>query len=285
MLLASLGLHALLLLLPIGGEEQVKKEPKKIDEKPVKVTQLARPKATPTPQAKPKPTSRPTLAQSPALKRAAVSPAPVLEVKQTLRPSPSPQPVEAEEVNKVEPAERKAEPQPTSTNTPTPTPTNTPTPTPTPDESGVDPVTQNFAAPLGTLSNEVDAPGGTGELTKEFLWKQEIPAAPEDFKDPSPFFEDIAARKGKPGVATYVYLSPVRDDAETFYTAQLKGIYETNGFTVEKKGEFGGGPVYEVKKDDQARYFNIVPGGSKAAGSGDFQQTGLIVVIWKQSPI
>jgi hypothetical protein len=50
-------------------------------------------------------------------------------------------------------------------------------------------------------------------------------------------------------------------------------------------GTYADGPVYEIKKAEEVRYFNIVRGGGKLPGSSSFQQTGLIVVIWKQSPV
>jgi hypothetical protein len=273
-LVASLGLHSLFLLLPGQSDTVQKTEPRQIDEKPIRVTQLSRPKPKPTATQKPKPTAKPK--PKPALTRKTPPPPPVLQVKQEPKKE-KPKAAETESRSTEDKEEQK-----------TPAPGTSPSPSPTPeseDNSEVDEVTKAFAAPMGELYLETDAPGGTGEKTREYYWKPEIPPAPEDFEDPSPFFADIASEKGKPGVATYVYLSPLRMDANTFQREMLEPAYTAAGFTMTKVGDYGGGPVYEVSKGTDKRYFSIVPGGSKAAGSGEFQQSGWMVVIWKQSPI
>ncbi len=272
-LVASLGLHSLFLLLPGQSNTVQKTEPRQIDEKPIKVTQLSRPKPKPAAAQKPKPTAK--AKPKPAVTRKTPPPPPVLQVKQ--EPKKEKPKVETE----PQPTEDKEE-QKSPASEPLPSPTSTPEPE---DDSEVDAVTKAFAAPMGELYVETDAPGGTGEKTREYYWKPEIPPAPEDFGDPTPFFADIESEKGKPGVATYVYLSPLRMDVDTFQREMLEPVYTASGFTMAKVGDYGGGPVYEVAKGSDKRYFSIVPGGNKAAGSGEFQQSGWMVVIWKQSPI
>jgi hypothetical protein len=275
MVLASLLLHTIVLFVPTGEDSKKLVAAKTGDEVPVKITQMPRlkkpkpvrktiirPKRPRPPRVVPR-VAKPVIIPKPPGKKV-VPPA----VEPTATPSPQPS----------------ATAPPTVEPSPTPSPSATPSPSDTP-QTNVDPVTQEFAAPLGTLAKEVDAVGGTGATQKEYLWKQEIPAGPLDFEDPTPFFEDVNAEKGKPGVISYIYLSPLREDAETFYTEQLAALYTSSGFSSQNVGTYAGGPVYEVKKGAETRFFSIVRGGSKSLGSNTFQQTGLIVVIWKQSPV
>jgi hypothetical protein len=292
MLFASLGLHALLLFFPMGGEE---KEPRKIDEKPVTVKQLTRPVSTPKPATKP--VAKPNVPQvAAAAKRPQVNrpkvatpvATPRLEVKQAPKPTIVPPPAnpQPEPVASAPPEQPAAPPAAPAAPAPSPAPAAPAAPAaPTPPDDSIDAVTKAFAEPLGTIYNVVDAPGGDGSTTQEFLWKQDIPVSAVDFQDPTPFFDDPATEKGKPGVVTYIYMSPVRDDADTFVANRLLAPYQAAGLTLTRTGEFGGGPVYEVKKGTDTRYFSIVPGGSRPPGSDNFQQTGLIVVVWKASPI
>jgi hypothetical protein len=272
MVLGSLLLHMVVLFLPTGQDSKKVVAAKKIDETPVKITQMSRVRTRPKPIKK-------TI-----IKPKRVRPRPVVSrrAKPVLIPKPPGKKVVASSVNPT------PSPQASSTAPPTVEPSPTPSAgaTAAPEtQTTVDPITQAFAAPLGTLAKEVDAVGGTGATQKEFLWKQEIPAGPLDFEDPTPFFEDVNAEKGKPGVISYIYLSPLREDAETFYTGQLAALYTASGFSSQTAGIYAGGPVYEVKKGADTRFFSIVRGGSKLPGSSSFQQTGLIVVIWKQSPV
>jgi hypothetical protein len=94
------------------------------------------------------------------------------------------------------------------------------------------------------------------------------------FKDPTPFFSDLDKDTPKPGVSVVEYLAPLTEDVEVAVKDLIEPAYIANGFTFDKVGEYGGGPVYEVKKGTVTRYLNFVK-----------SQTGVLIVFWKKSPV
>ena len=177
MLLISLGLHGLLLAIPMPSKqkpEAPKKEPEK-----VKITQL------PTTRPSPKPSSR----SSPI-----PTPKPTPQVRQTPRPQPTPIRQPSLVIPPVSPQTKsipRPQPQPRPTPTP-PKPTPTPTPpkpTPTPSPSPSPTIENPFAdfpiypktqgGSLGLLSGETDqsARNTTDGLDQvAAFYKNELPA-------------------------------------------------------------------------------------------------------------
>lgn len=95
------------------------------------------------------------------------------------------------------------------------------------------------------------------------------------FANPEEFYSDVDKELGKPGVLGFEWF-PSSNDLDAF-EQKLEPIYTDKGFTITKAGEYGGGPVYAVKNGTGVtRYFNTVLTKDK---------TGVLLVVWKHSPV
>jgi hypothetical protein len=245
MLALALGIHGLLLFVPLSPEKKELPEP---TEKPVKISRLSNQKVAV------KPTPKPRAARPKPVVRRNVSPPPTLVVKAT--PTPSPAPSSA-----------------SSTTTPSPRPSASPSSPAADNTPSTDPEAAAFAGPLDAITRpRTDTDGSEKDLP---VRDTSVPIGSILFKDPAPFFADPDQDLVKPGVSAVEFLGTL-NDLEVALKDDIAPAYTGNGFTFTKVGEYGGGPVYEVKKDAVTRYLNFVLNKTK---------TGILVVVWKKSPV
>ncbi|XHX80325.1 MAG: hypothetical protein RBJ76_10470 [Stenomitos frigidus ULC029] len=244
MLAVALGIHGLLLFVPLSPEKKELPEP---TEKPVKISRLSNQKVP----IKPKPK---VAAPKPVVKRN-VTPPPTLVVKATPTPSPAPSPDSA-----------------TSSPSPSATPPATPPAAPVDSTPSSDPEAAAFAGPLDAITRRrPDTDGVEKDLP---VRETSVPIGSFLFGDPTLFFTDPDNDIVKPGVSAVEFLGTL-NDLDAALKEDIEPAYTGNGFTFTKVGEYGEGPVYAVKKDDLTRYLNFVLNKSK---------TGILVVVWKKSP-
>ena len=250
MLALALGIHGLLLFVPLSPEKKELPEP---TEKPVKISRLSNQKVAVKPTPKPR-AARP----KPVVKRNVSTP-PMLVVKATPTPTPATASTSA------------AAPSPHSS--PSAVPPASPPAAPADNTSSSDPEAAAFAGPLDAITRpRTDTDGSEKDLP---VRDTSVPIGSILFKDPAPFFADPDQDLVKPGVSAVEFLGTL-NDLEVALKDDIAPAYTGNGFTFTKVGEYGGGPVYEVKKDAVTRYLNFVLNKTK---------TGILVVVWKKSPV
>ncbi len=123
MLLISLGLHGLLLAIPMPSEQKAQPPKKEKEPEKVKITQL--PTKPPSPRLSPRSSPRPTPRLTP-------------QVRQAPRPIPTPIRRPSSVIPPVSPQTRsipRPQPQPTPLLSPSPSPRVTPSPSPTPEQA------------------------------------------------------------------------------------------------------------------------------------------------------
>jgi len=223
MLLASLGLHGLVLAIPMQPEK--KPEPPKKEPEKVKITQLPTTTITPAPKTAPKPS--PAISQ---IKPSPVAPPPRSQTQPINQPSiiaPVPQ------------ARSMPQPQVTPTPTPTPQSTATPvpqpqsTPTPTAQQSPV-PQPQPQATPAPTPSSTPQDPFLTGFPT---------------YPGVQPGTEGLLAGDlDKSGLHT----SATFADVARWYQTNLKD------YNPQIVGDDSKLKVYQVSKNNVSKYLNVI---------------------------
>jgi outer membrane biosynthesis protein TonB len=127
------------------------------------------------------------------------------------------------------------------------------------------------ALSLGDFKKAVEVPSEIADiLTAVGLESQNVEAT--YFTEPDKFYPSGALR---PEISS---ISIIPDQpSDTLMDAFLKTNLQNNGYEVsEPKSPYGGGGVYEVKKDKLKLYFNLVPTKDGA---------GTIVVIWGSPPV
>ncbi|WP_421656106.1 hypothetical protein [Leptothermofonsia sp. ETS-13] len=87
----------------------------------------------------------------------------------------------------------------------------------------------------------------------------------------SNFFTNFEKKEPKPGLVGVEYLS----------TQKPEEVYEYLGliypdYTLKQAGEYGGGTIYEIKKGEYVRYFNLIR---------DKENKGTVIVLWKERPV
>lgn len=107
-------------------------------------------------------------------------------------------------------------------------------------------------------------------------------AQPQNFEQPQMFYNVVSEAELQTG--TIPELRPSIDGSPTlalgqapemfFQTMMASGLSGT--FEVKPKGKYGGGNLYELKKDSTTFYMNLVP----VKG-----QTGTIIVTWLKAPV
>jgi len=271
MLLVSLGLHALVLGVPLPSNTAPPEEEEEVTEEPsVSLASLRPiPKVTPSPKPTPQATPRPR-----------VQPVP----RPVPRPIPNPVPKVAPSPTPV--ASPSVEPSPQAT--PTPEPEATPAPEETPGSEASSLPEASTAALPATLEPTQE------EQELQDLWGQfqgnlAGVAASETaglnipyykFPQPELFFtaESMAAADADPSLAAeslpmidnILWASRRRPDD---VLVELQQMFA--GFTFTPEGEYGGGELYKMEKEGTVRYVNLVRASDRSA---------TFVVIWRQDP-
>jgi len=250
MLLVSLGVHALLLVLPIPQKSWQPPQSLQPERSPVKITSLVAPQQSSTavrPVSPPRPVPKPTqLKEQPDRKRVA-------------------QPKTTEPVQLPTQAIALPRPTPKATPTATPNPNQPPVstevvPTPQPTLTAPDAATELF----GDLGSD-DRPSESSDPS----------VAPDLFTNPDLFF-DLASLPTQPQLKSEI-LRATWVAAKTptqVYIEILVRQGQSQNFQVSERGIYSQGTVYEVKQGENTWYFNLVP----------TRQAGTAIVVWKRDP-
>lgn len=253
MLLASVGLHALLLGLPIGEHESRKTE---ANPSPVKLTTIAGQKSTPKPlpKASPKIAAKPVpqVAVKPAVtqQRQLVRPMPpILPVQPSPQPSPSPQPTTPAATSSPAATPAPATSGPTAT---APTAPTTPIDSGTqgdPTGAALDPKYQPL---MDALSAAFTYQGNDGNTYSKV---QAISPVAEDFPQPEAFFGEKNA-----GVAGLVPggFRTVDNTSAAEFDQTIEGVLQSQGVMLHKDSPYGGGEVYKAEFTGNTAYINVV---------------------------
>lgn len=268
MLFLALGLHAFFLFVPLGGAQ---KELPQVTEQPVKYNRL--PDLKPTAQ-KPtqKPTQKPAATASQPVQQATIAPvpSPLTSPKPAPPPSYTPPPAEPAPTEPVDSTDS-TDDTPLARVGSTPMPDSSPPAEPA-DISTAEPTVaaatqrpeldSDTQAIVERLQNLEDGRQITDNDKVEDLFTQEAATK---------FFTNPEKKEGKPGLIGVEYLLP-QTPAEVY--EKLAMLY--SDFSLKKVGEYGGGPVYEVRRDDYVWYFNLVKGK---------EDKSTLIVLWQDSPL
>lgn len=232
MLLVSLGIHGLLLMVPVPSpmpSEAAK--PEKSLEK-VEISELLAPISSPSPKPSPKKSSTKKVAKSTAEKAAS---APRKQVAS--RPSAS----------KSQSGQTAKQTSGSATDSGS---------TSGAGEDGAETSDSTTEAPEGFA----DLFGGklAGEVDEKLIDSNV-------FEKPESFYTKTGSKpETKPGVEKIKWISLKRPDD---VLAELKPQLQGKGIQVITKGKYGGGTVYQVKKGKAVRYLNLVPAKSTSIGT------------------
>lgn len=297
MFLASVGVHALLLLIPLGASEQQTKKPEPPKkEEAVKLAKIA--------------AVKPTAANKPAVKRTAArttqtprrvrrtivrasTPAPPLVIKTPenkkkieSKPKDEPKskddPKEKKDKSKVDKRRTDDEQNNQNTNNNDTNDSNRNNTANTGGGGSGEALAKENQQIAATLTNLRDT-FAIEDADKEFLDEaQKDPKARAAFfsDDTVDYFypsysKDGDAEKVTKGILAIEYMSRTKPaDVVT----KLAEVYQSPEYELATTpiGEYGGGEVYELKQGSTVRYLNVVP----AAGFGSS-----VVVFWEKSPI
>jgi len=293
MLWASLGAHALFMLIPMGGSSTPNQADTNKDPEPVKLTTIA---GSPTTQKKPIPRARPKppaaaiakpKAAPPRRKRVVAQKPPALVTKpnKPTRPTPKPTP----------------EAKPTPTETPTPeskkTPVNQPidnNTTPTPESSTSPQAGTNLAPTIGGDASGAQLPpefvpfvdaltesSGVTDVDGNYLTNVEaVMPQPDEFteggSDPQAFF-GADLKSGVPGLVPGGFLVVGKTPPDTF-KQEMTSYFSQQGYSLNPVGSYGGGEVFQATIDGTTAYISTV----RLKPVIGKEYTG--VVLWKQLP-
>jgi hypothetical protein len=257
MLYLSIGLHVGLLMLHIPGTTDSSKssETEENQEEEVDLTALLSQAqtVTPTPKAsasaKPSPTPTPTAT-------------PLLNSKLPPIPEPTPIPTPTPKATPIPQATATPQQIPTPSPQPGPSPqaptTSEPTPEPSPSPTTIGEVTvdDNFLAQLGQVLREIS--------------KETLPAGISPYsiiRQKNAFYVDPATPQ--PGIRD---ISMITQRTPEYVSSEIQSRFETYIFKLE--GQYGGGDLYQVKKDDRVYcYLSLVKTSSLT-----------IFAIWLKNP-
>jgi hypothetical protein len=266
MLLLAVGLHGIFLFIPLGkGQKQLPE----VTEQPVSYNRL--PDIKPNP---PKSVPKPTVKKSPTTsQKTAASPPPLTT------PNPSPAtPYKPPATTPPDPANATDTPDNDSLVRLGSKPAAENTTTPLPPSNSVSPETPTTPTTTATANLRPDLDSETRELIERLgdlngrpIGQDEDLTAIIPSETISNFFTNLEKKESKPGLVGVEYLSQQKLEEVYEY---LTLIYPD--YTLKKVGEYGGGTVYEIKKGDYVRYFNLV----KAK-----EEKGTLIVLWKESPV
>ncbi len=226
MLFISLGLHGILLMLPIPQptKSQIEQKP---EQEELEITQLLAPPKKPSPQA-----SVPT------------KPSP----RQLPQPSP-----------KITP-QQVTPPTPQSTPSSTTTPSASPTPLPSPEESTTQEPTPELtteASPNASDDNETFQ-NLFGEISGEVA--EELGVDPSYFAQPELFFTAESLKTDEPQQKqeiTRIKWISLKTPEQVF--TEIEPQLTNSGIEVSLHGEYGGGNIYKLQKGNFVKYLNLVP--------------------------
>ncbi|MGJ3246354.1 MAG: hypothetical protein ACFE0I_09805 [Elainellaceae cyanobacterium] len=247
MLYVSLLLHGVVLAIPGSPEPEV--EPDELEEEQeIDITSLSPiVKPLPEPEPSPSPTPQPT-----------PSPAPVQPTPRQAAPAPTPQPQ----------AIQTPAPQPAATPTPAASPQPTPSPSPAP---AFDP---------SPYRNQLA--GGFESSDRYFRGGDNPP--PAFYQNPDAYFDDPNASDPslRDGIINdrVIMLNDVdlsQADDEGVVNAFRPADYLPADVTINRLEDYGGGPLYEVKtNDDQlVGYLNATPSGTGPS---------VMIMLWEFDP-
>jgi hypothetical protein len=248
-LFLALGLHALLIFVPLPSEEKLKQPDDK--KNPITITQVPTnqpPAASVRPAAKPAAKPAVTVAAKPAPLTPRLAPvAPFI-------PSPPASPILPLQTGSLPSLPRPSES------------TQETTPTPPIALANVEPgkALYELLAEI-PVPNKLD-PSFTNVAQLEHFAKPELFFKPSD--DPDLVPEALPGLDGSPKLA-------VGEEPEffyqTFFEQPLQGIFEQ----VTKVGDFAGGPLYRLKRGDYTVYLSLIPAQGAVA---------TIVSVWSSDP-
>lgn len=268
MLFASLGFHALVLAIPI--HEEKKAEPPK-NQEPVKLAKLEARKPTAPPMR-----------------------------KQTNRPTTPAKPARARRINSIAPPSltvKSAEPEKPKAPNPNPKPKETPQ---QPANSTVKPDNSEPTKPLESEQPTKPTKGGGGDgealagddraIASEITSLQEslvttkeeqdaIPKGPQELAQEFPddhvpfFYADAANGKVISKSLKYIEYIP-RLRPEDTRNELSKNFSAPDEIGTSPIGEYGGAPLYEMKKGSSVRYLSFV----------EKNLAGTLVVLWDSDP-
>lgn len=214
MLFASLGLHGLLLALPMQSEHKpapTKKEPDK-----VKITQLPTKTNSPAPKISPLATPKPAAIVPPAklapqpnpIRQSVITP-PASPISSISRPQPQPTPTTAPATPAPSTTPASAQPTPTASTTPAPTATSSPSPV-SQDPFADFPIYPNATPGSGgLLPGDADKAARTVKAdlsTVMAYYKTELPNKKFDAKSTTEETDLKVSQVSKGGVSQYLHL-------------------------------------------------------------------------------
>lgn len=256
MLFLAVGLHAAFLFMPLGG---AKNDLPKVTEQPIRFNRL--PDAKPVAKTAPKAVTKTTIAAKKPTKP--IVPPPPLTTPTAKSPAIAPTPADSP-------------PTETADSTPAP-PTEAPLSRATSTAAPVAPAVSPSPTPTVAVNQRPNLDQATQEIIDglEFLEGRKLKTG-DDLVTIFPpdaiakFFTNPDKQELKSAIVGVEYVSP-KAPIEIHKT--LTELYPD--YTFKLVGEYGGGPVYEMKKDSQAHYFNLVK-------NKDGKET--LIVLWKEAP-
>lgn len=266
MLVASVALHALVLMMPIASDPEPAAEPEETPEETVQLSSLAALRQPPRPAPQPAPPVRPS------------------PVAMVARPTP----VLPKRTNPVPPVTPVVTPTPVATPTPAATPAATPSPqasaTPSLEPAAALPQEPTPLTPADPLLPAFDPQGLQAEFAQSLTSVQgaiALPPPPDYFDQPERYFtalpDDILSTKDPsvwvPGIVGIDWFNDVRPNNALTILQNTVG----EATLTEVPEGYGGHPLYEVQSPDGQPflYLNIIP----APGN-----ISTVVVQWSQNP-
>ncbi|MBD1857577.1 MULTISPECIES: hypothetical protein [Leptolyngbya] len=245
-LIASIGIHALLLRIPLQFDAPTQK----VERDRIQIVKLP-----PTPSSLPKALIQPAESPSP---EPSPPPAPV---QSPIRDSPQTGNSPPSSPNAIAaPAQfspRSTPSKPPSPNNPSPSPKVTPKPQQA--EAAFDLTMQSLSK---LKASSIDVPEFYFEQPDLFYQKSATDPNSYDIEKPLAGFD---------GNFTLILEQTPEQVFTTFFQSKL----DSTVFRVVPQPNYGGGLVYEIQQGDFVRYLNLVP---------TKDQTGTIVVIWNKRP-
>ena len=227
----ALGLHALLLFIPLPSEPETPPEPE--PEETVKITKLvSKQKEQPVAKSPPKP-------------------------KPPANTPPKPKAAPRQVVVKVPP------PVPRSQVTPTVLPSTNVESSPEASPSGlnIQDYSEEFDGAMSGFLTNLNEEDAANQQTPYFLLRDNLSLifSQASLAQKSP--GELDENDVREGVETIGYASRIK--ANRVYE-QLEQEWQSRGVDYQESGEYAGGPLYKLQKGDTVRYVNLIPvsGGS-----------------------
>lgn len=248
LLWGSVGLHLLVVLLPLPDPPP----PPELEPEPEAgiVTQVVRLEDLLLPE--PQPT---LVASSESPASATVEPMEAMDMAAAIAPPVPDIPTEA-----IAPPPPSLSPQTSPAPLPppeSPVPVSSPAPPP-PAPDG-----------LQTFIDTIQATSGSSDVPNQ-------PVIPALFPQPDSFFDLEALENNSPQLKPEILRTALianQSPDQVYVTMLISSL--SDGFQSSQQADYGGGLMYEVTREDQTWYFNLVP------ATGD---RGTVIVVWQQAP-